>query len=519
MFKKLYLAFIKLLPVLFSLLIILIGIKGYWGNPKISDLNTRVWQDNGPFELSPERGRFALLYSIVEDKSFQFSVEVARFVTPDLGYKNGKFVSLFAPGLSIILIPGYIIGKFVGASQLGASLTIGLFALLNMYLIYLLAQKFGADKTSSYISAILFVAGTPAFSYAGSIYQHHISVFFILLCLYLSKVSVSGLKLSFIYILSIFSILIDYPNAFFLLPILIYATFRYITVTLQKGTLNIVIPNAYPIVLSTILVPLSVFFYINFVSYGNYFQLSSTVTHIQALDKSGKPIAGVNADQRSVDEAQNLTERKRNAFTFFKPRHMVNGLYILFFSQDRGIIYYAPIMLIGMYGLYTLIKKKNELSPVILAIIGINILIYAMRRDVWGGWAFGSRYLIPSYALLSITLALSIPKKRVLLIMLFIVISVYSISVNTLGAITSNTNPPQPEVLQLEKISGTIQKYTYEKNWDMLVAGKTKSAFYDILLKNMISPMIFYKISVGAISLVLAVLLLRIFFTKKAYDH
>src|SRR3990167_10895887 len=123
---------LNLLFIIFCAVILALGLRGIRGNPTSEDLNYQYWKDEGPLELSPDRGKYALTYSIVEDKSFKFSLPVARFATPDLGYVNGQYVSLFAPGVSFITIPGYILGKSFGAAQVGPFAIIALFALLNV---------------------------------------------------------------------------------------------------------------------------------------------------------------------------------------------------------------------------------------------------------------------------------------------------------------------------------------------------------------------------------------------------
>src|SRR5438105_4429802 len=100
-----------ILFIAFCAFILSFSLRGLPGNPTPAELNTKVWKDNGPFELSNERGRFALLYSVIEDHKLNFSVDLAKFAVPDLAYTNGKYVSLFAPGVSFIDIPGYLLGK------------------------------------------------------------------------------------------------------------------------------------------------------------------------------------------------------------------------------------------------------------------------------------------------------------------------------------------------------------------------------------------------------------------------
>ena len=87
---KIFLGYLILF--LFSVLILTLSIRGVPGNPAENTLADPRWGEEGPLELSPERGRFALLMSIVEKGSFNFSLPLARFVTPDLGFKDGKYV-------------------------------------------------------------------------------------------------------------------------------------------------------------------------------------------------------------------------------------------------------------------------------------------------------------------------------------------------------------------------------------------------------------------------------------------
>ena len=63
---------------------------------------------------------------------------------------------------------------------------------------------------------------------------------------------------------------------------------------------------------------------------------------------------------------------------------------------------------------------------------------------------------MPSYALLSILISTALTKyeKKYLFILIFIVLFSYSSFVNTSGALSSSANPPQVEVLELEKLSG-----------------------------------------------------------------
>ncbi|MDP3888566.1 MAG: hypothetical protein Q8Q24_00835, partial [bacterium] len=167
-------------------------------------------------------------------------------------------------------------------------------------------------------------------------------------------------------------------------------------------------------------------------------------------------------------------------------------------------IYYAPVVLFGIIGFLLALRKKVQMTTLLAAVVGANILLYSMWGDPWGGWAFGSRYLIPSYAILSIFIALLLTywRKKYIFLALFALVAFYSITVNTLGAITTSAVPPQVEVLNLEKLSGMVQRYTYQRNWEFLLAGNSKSFAYQTFLKDYLTPLQFYQILTLSIFLI-----------------
>ena len=148
-------------------------------------------------------------------------------------------------------------------------------------------------------------------------------------------------------------------------------------------------------------------------------------------------------------------------------------------------------------------RKKLKMATLFIAIISLNILLYSMWKDPWGGWAFGERYLIPSFAILSISIAILLTywQKKVWFLLLFIFLFSYSVAVNTLGAITTSAMPPQVEVLALEKLSGTIQRYTYQRNWEVLIAGNSKSFVFQTFAKTYVTSEEYFEILAGLIIL------------------
>ncbi len=375
----------QLFLVIFSVLVLSLSIRGLPGSPTVESMNNVEWTDDGPLELSPERGRFALLYSVVEDKTPFFSLSVARLALPDLGYINGKFVSLFAPGLSYLIAPGYLVGKYLGSSQVGAYAVISIFAILNTLLIYRIAVSLKASKTAALIASLIFLFATPAYAYAVALYQHHVSTFILLICIYLLQKSKGFFSQLVAWMFIALSIPLDYPNLVILFPVGIYLLSLAVDYTKGDKDIKLKIKPLNILAMIGVVPPLLFFLWFNQLSYGNPLQFSGTVQAIKVIDEAGAPVLPEIAPGET-----------KSAISFFKPRNMLNGLYVQTTSPDRGILWYAPVLLFGILG--TLLYFKTSQNPIAVVIVGAvlaNILLYAMWGDPWGGWAFGSSYLIP----------------------------------------------------------------------------------------------------------------------------
>jgi len=508
---------IKIILFLFNGIILVGSIRGKYGSPNSNDLLRLSWRDNGPFELSPERGRFALLYSIVEDNSFYFSTNIARFILPDLGYKDGHYVSLFAPAVSFIAMPGYLIGKSFGVSQFGAYITIILFAIANIYLIKQITKKLGGNDVSSLIVGIMFVFATPAYAYTANLYQHHISAFLILSAFYLLINWSNFWSLAGIWFLCTMSIPVDYPNLFLMFPIGISALAQLISTKKIFNKVKLSLKFVRVLSFVSIIIPLGFFLWFNNMSYGNPLQFSGTVTSVSGIDANGNPISRDIKNPEKVEEFINAQTVKKSAFNWFESRRLLNGFYIHILSPDRGIITFTPVILLGIIGAFVLYKEKNKHLAVLLGIIGANLLLYSMWGDPWGGWAFGSRYMIPSYAILAILLGVALTKfgKKWWFIVPFWLLLIYSIGVNTLGALTTSANPPQAESLALEKISGKRERYSYDRNWEFLNTGGSKSFVYQTWGNKYISAVQYYYIIAGSIALISTILTVALVLDKK----
>lgn len=487
--------------VLFCTVILALSIRGIPGNPTSQTMNEDQWKDSGPFELSPERGRYSLLYSIIEDKSFIFSLPVARFAAPDVAYKDGNYMSLFAPGISFLVIPGYLIGKIFNLAQVGAFAIIAVFAIINTLLIRAIARYLGAKEIPAIIGGLVFLFATPAFAYAVSLYQHHVSTFLILFSVYALLRFRVVIALPVVWLLYAASVVIDYPNLFMMFPIGVAALWKTFDLIQKKRTITFSLHTIHIVSIFVVIIPMVFFFWFNQSSYGNPFQLSGTLEAARTIGEDGKPVVDASQEKNAFKRRNELTQQKIITTGFFKTRNLLNGFYIHFVSPDRGMILFAPVMIFGIIGILEAYKRRISHVPLLLSIIGFNILLYSMWGDPYGGWGFGSRYLIPAYSLFGIFVALCITfwKRNTVLLCIFFVIMTISVSVNTLGAITSNRNPPKIETLALEQLSGREEKYTFMRNVQYLNSNTSKSYIYQVFAHNTLTAWQYYFILTGFI--------------------
>lgn len=505
---------------LFCAVILFFSLRGLPGNPTAKELNTQAWKDNGPFELSPERGRFALLYSLVEDNSFSFSTDLARFTVPDLGYFHGKYVSLFAPALSFLLIPGYVFGKAIGISQVGAQAIIALFALLNLLLIRAIAIRWGASPLAATIAGFTFLFATPAFTYAGTLYQHHVSTFLILLALYLLIRFTTIWSLLVIWMLCAFSLSVDYPNFFLMVPIGIAALARSIWIQRHEGSIDIKVSFIRLLTIMSVIIPMIFFFWTNTVSYGNPLQLAGAVRQVTGIKANGSPVFKNDSPVKDAKQIATDNDPQQNIIAFFKNRNLITGMYILLLSPDRGVLFYTPSMFFAIVGIILAFRHKKPFLSLLLGVLGINILLYAMWGDPWGGWAFGARYLIPAYAILSLFIAIALTnfRKSVPFLGFFFLILVISLGINTMGVITTSENPPQVQIQEVEKLSHKKAYYTIENNVMFLSQGKAKAFVFDAVAHNYLSAWNYYILLTTIIMSFAAVLIVYLSRERGRYE-
>lgn len=501
-------------PLLISLLVIVaagllaFGIKGHLHGPNYYQL-TRDTSVGGPFESSNNTSRYALTEAIVEDKTFFFNDARARFATPDIEEYNGKIFSIFTPGVAFFGVPFYLLGKLFGLPQLFTYFSTAVLALINFFLIILLARKLGAGFYSSLLGGIVFLFGTNALSYALTFTQHHASVTLILLALLNITGERTFLKNILLGVLFGTGLLIDVPNGIMLLPIIIYALLKH----LKSETISEKIKLGLKLNIIGLLIGLipllAVFGWYNYNTTGSYFKVAQLLGRRVDVLQTGEI---VHKRQISAEaEAPKLP---------FNPRNQLQGSNILLISNERSWLYYSPVVLLGILGMVLAHRQMTKRSLAIIAssVVLTTIVVYSMFGDPWGGWAFGPRYLIPAAAILSAAIGIAVERfrKNIFFIVVFIILLAYSLGINTIGAMTTTQVPPKVEAVNLPNPI----PYTYEYNLQLIDKDFTSSLVYNLYLFKFMSVREFlYGYYAVALIAIASAYLFVLFGKEKKYDQ
>lgn len=478
-----------------GLLLYGLTLRGVPGNIPVSAIKGNLDQATEPLELSPERGRYAMIVSLAEDHSFALRKELGLMVYPDVGYYRGKFFSFFAPGVSILALPFYLLGYGFNLSQVASYATVSLFAVMNLILIFIICRSvLRLPDWTGLAAALIFGFGCSAWSYAITLYQHHVTVFLMLSAFLAAWKFRSNGRFGFfwaayVWLSYAYAIFIDYPNAILLSPVMVYfaqGAFRLV----KDYRRHDYILSLRPVLFLSSLVfaaGMTLHGYYNSVNFGDWKRLSGGLPSYKTIVEM-KLEGQANPDQIIISKLG-----EKNVVGFFREERLPNGFAVLTVSADRGLFLYAPVFLVALFGMALAVRKRTPELLALLSSVIVNVFLYSSWGDPWGGWAFGPRYLIPSMAVLSIFIATVLARAEYSRTARFIVWPLFliSASISLLGALTTNAVPPQSEAAVLHT------EYNFLHNLKFFWDGRSGSFVYNTYLSGLLTlPVLFVVIYV-----------------------
>jgi len=364
---KTIIIFIIIIGVLFYGL----TLRGSLGNPMASDIKNNLDQATKAFELSPERGRYTHLIAMAENETYNLSPELRDVAYPDVGHYQDRYYSYFAPGIPYIVLPFYKLGAQYEMSQLFSFAFISIITILSLLFLYKIArQTLHMPIWASLLAVLVFAFASTSWSYAITLYQHQLTTFFILSSLYgVWKYSYHG-EYSWLWGILVWfnyaaAIMIDYPNALLLLPIIFY--FLASSFKLYKGKWSYKISFRFSFILTMLAFLIITAFHLkhNTIHYGAWYHLSGSLASYKLPSTNVSDLASQTSDQI------------KNVALFFNEQDLLHGLHTLLFSADRGLFIYAPIFVLALGGLLTLLYFHiGPFIKTLLVIMIVNIFLY-----------------------------------------------------------------------------------------------------------------------------------------------
>ncbi len=492
--------------VLLSGSLYLATIRGVEGNPTPANLMSQE-QSTQAFELSPERGRFAHVVALAETKKYALNQGLADFVYPDVGWYQGRFYSFFAPGMAYMALPFYLIGQNYNLAQLFTFGFVSFISILALVFIFLIAKNIlKLPLWASLVAVIIFAFGSTAWSYAVTMYQHHVTVFFILSTFYAvwkykQAGRLSWLWASWVWLGYGLALSIDYPNAVLLSPVIVYFFISSTQFERIQNRVRIGLRGAFLLTSIFFVLVTGLHLLHNQLEFGSWKRLSGSLADYKVIKENSlenKSIAEITSG------VQKVADKKGNVVNFFSENKLPNSFGTLLFSTDRGLLFYGPIFIFGILGLLFALKFLNTELAVLMSLSFVNIFLYSSWGDPWGGWAYGTRYLIPTMSIFALFAAYWFTKSprawisRLVALPLF----AYSCAVALVGVLTTNAVPPRVEADFLHS------KYNYLYNIDFLKDGRSGSYLFNTYLHQHITLIQYYEILFSIVFIVFGLVII-----------
>ncbi len=451
-------------------------LRGAVGNPTPAAIDKVLSVSGKPFETSQERSRYALILSLYNYRTFDID-HYASMGTPDIGRINNHYFSFFPPGASVIALPAYIMGLYFNIPQIAVFSVSTFFAILTMIVIYLFSRKLNLHWSIALFSALAFAFATNAWGYSVTFYAHLISAFLITTSLYLiapSDKSKIYLKHSIFWVLYSIAVFVDFPNLIIFLPIAITALSTAFEKVEDSKSLKIRVKPLILLLPVIFVVLMLCYAQYNKIHFGNYTTLSNAIPRVKDLK----------------DVNLSVPETGKDATGALQTRNMLEGYVSFLISRDRGVLVYSPIVLLSIFGIGFLELKKKRVEILLVAVPVICLTLYTMFGDPYGGWAFGSRYMIAIFPALCILVGIGLQRysQKIWAKLLFSVVFIYSTAVSLLAPLTTNVIPPFVEARNIGLSSD------YSINIRMLSENKLNSFLYNQFFGDYITGVGYYLI-------------------------
>lgn len=357
--------------------------------------------------------RFVLTRTFAETGQVWFPEEWTEFfwVSPDYARIGDQFYSDKAPGLSMLILPLYLLARVL-AIPLGLQYDLSSFSPVDKLAIelmqftllsinawgvvrvYDITTRLGVKPRTAITTSSIFAFGTIFWAFASTLFPHALAATILLEVTY-RLLEIRDNKRSLLNSLIIglllgFGAVIEYPVLFTVPLACMYLLVPFTTVQPVRFDLLQAKKKRFLASLwkeDTLIRRLLLCFVLGIAAVVSFFPL--LLYNLYSFGDIGKLAYYYSHWYDSIH--------------FYKP--LQDGIEILITSSFRGVLTFSPIILLSIWGLISLYKKYPKESLFMLVTGVFFIFFYAKNFDPTGGASFGPRYIVPALPFLVIPLA------------------------------------------------------------------------------------------------------------------
>jgi len=281
--------------------------------------------------------------------------------------KDGRYYSYYGLGWSVLAVPFYMVGKFIGG---GPDPLVYLMQLLagavTVAVVFLFCISLGYSNRSSLFASIFYGFGSMAWPLAKQPFEHVVETLFVLLSVYFlylfalhnktTRLIFSAVFLGIALNIRLTSLLVV-PALFLIAGISCFKEGSQIN-SKKKSILQMII-------YITVLLP-----FISIILWYNYYRFGS-------IYETGFQLIA-----------------KKTGIDFFSGTSILTGLHGFLLSPGKGIFYYSPVALLFFPAILPFYRKHSRIALGFLAIVS-SYLLFLSKNIYWhGDWSWGPRYLL-----------------------------------------------------------------------------------------------------------------------------
>ncbi len=319
---------------------------------------------------------FGVTRSIVEH--WDVTVHDAVIGVPGLG---GRYYSKFGPGQSLLAIPLYLIGRALEAvvpswyrpelPGLVSSLLPALAIACTAALLVLAAVELGAAPRGALLLGIVYAVATPAGVYATLWFSEPLTACATLAAAYLllrDRDRLTAWRPLLAGAATALAVCTRLESLLFAPPLLLYAALPR---------------RRRPLRAAAFVLPLAV-------------ALAGLALYNAA--RFGSPL--------ETGYSEGLGSAMRDTHPPHTLASLAEGLYGLLISPGKGLLEYAPVLLLAPLGAAMLWRRRRPELLLLLTVFALDLVAHANVLIRWvGGWSWGPRFLLPVLPLALLLLA------------------------------------------------------------------------------------------------------------------